>query len=87
MKRHEYLEKIQKLQFFAIDLNLYLDNNPECEKARADFEQISCELKKTMWDYEKQYGPLTNFGTAYFQDPESWVNSPWPWERKKGGKN
>ena len=46
MNRHEYLEKIQKLQFFAIDLNLYLDNNPDCKKARDDFEQISCELKK-----------------------------------------
>ena len=86
MKKHEYLDKIYKLQFFVVDLNLYLDNFPECEKAKADYDKISSELKKTMWDYEKEYGPLTNFGSAYFQNPEEWVNSPWPWENSKGGK-
>ena len=86
MKKHEYLDKIYKLQFFAVDLNLYLDNFPDCEKAKADYDKISSELKKTMWDYEKEYGPLTNFGSAYFQDHEKWVNSPWPWENSKGGK-
>ena len=29
MKREDYLAKIQKLQFFVVDLNLYLDNFPE----------------------------------------------------------
>ncbi|MDZ5000756.1 spore coat protein CotJB, partial [Clostridium perfringens] len=38
-------------------------------------------------DYEKEHGPLTNFGSAYFQNPEAWVNSPWPWENMHGGKN
>lgn len=85
MKHHEYLEKIQKLQFFLIDLNLYLDNFPTCEKAKHDFEVISCEFKKTVWDYEKEHGPLTNFGSAYFQNPEAWVNTPWPWENMRGG--
>lgn len=86
MTKHEYLDKIYKLQFFVVDLNLYLDNFPSCEKAKSDYDKISSELKKTMWDYEKEYGPLTNFGSAYFQDPEKWVNSPWPWENSKGGK-
>lgn len=86
MNRHEHLEMIQKLQFFAIDLNLFLDNNPSSEKAIADFDKISGELKKAIWNYEKEYGPLTNFGSAFFQNPDEWVNSPWPWERTKGGK-
>lgn len=86
MKRHEYLEVIQKLQFFLVDLNLYLDTNPCCEQAVADYEKVSGELKKTIWNYEKEYGPLTNFGTAYFNNPDEWVNSPWPWENTKGGK-
>ncbi|MBD7914195.1 spore coat protein CotJB [Clostridium sp. Sa3CUN1] len=86
MTKHEYLDKIYRLQFFIVDLNLYLDNFPTCEKAKSDYENISCELKKTIWDYEKEHGPLTNFGSAYFQNPEKWVNSPWPWEKSKGGK-
>lgn len=87
MHKNEYLDKIRKLQFFALDLNLYLDNFPTSEKAKHDFEVISCELKKTIWDYEKEYGPLTNFGSSYFQDPEAWVKGPWPWENMRGGKN
>lgn len=86
MQRHEYLEIIQKLQFFLIDLNLYLDINPCCEQAVADYDKLSSELKKTVWNYEKEFGPLTNFGTAYFNNPDKWVNSPWPWENTKGGK-
>lgn len=85
MKRHEYLEKIQKLQFATLDLNLYLDNFPTCKEAIKDYEAISCELKRTIWDYEKEYGPLTNYGSSYFQNPSAWVDGPWPWERMKGG--
>lgn len=83
MDRNEYLDRIRKLQFYALDLNLYLDNFPTCEKAIKDFETISCELNKVIWDYEKEYGPLTNFGRSYFQNPEAWVNSPWPWENDR----
>lgn len=86
MNRQDYLEKIQKLQFFAVDLNLYLDNFPDCKKATHDYEVISCELKKTIWDYEEKFGPLTNFGSAYFQNPERWANDPWPWDNDNGGK-
>lgn len=87
MKRNEYLDKIRKLQFYVLDLNLYLDNFPNCSKAKKDFDEMSCALKKLIWDYENEYGPLTNFGVAYFQNPEDWVNSPWPWENTKGGQN
>ena len=31
-------------------------------------------------DYEKNFGPLRNFGSAYFENPDAWVSSPWPWE-------
>ena len=31
MNKHECLDAIRKLQFFAVDLNLYLDNFPNCK--------------------------------------------------------
>ena len=82
MKQHEYLDAIRKLQFFAVDLNLYLDNFPNCKEATDDFKLISSKLKKLVWDYEQEYGPLTNFGSACIQNPNAWLNTPWPWEKE-----
>ena len=80
MKRHEHLDKIRKLLFYSLDLNLYLDNFPDCKKATEDYKFISYNLGKAIYEYEQQYGPLTNFGSAYIENPEAWINTPWPWE-------
>ena len=34
-------------------------------------------------EYEKNYGPLRNFGGSFFEDPKKWVNQCWPWENEK----
>ena len=80
MNQHECLNAIRKLQFFAIDLNLYLDNFPNCKDAIDDYKLISSKLIKLIWDYEQSYGPLSNFGSAYIQNPDAWIDTPWPWE-------
>ena len=41
MKALELLDDIQKLQFYAVELNLYLDNFPENRKATEDYKEIS----------------------------------------------
>ncbi|MDO5780802.1 MAG: spore coat protein CotJB [Clostridium celatum] len=82
MNQRECLDAIRKLQFFAIDLNLYLDNFPNCKDAIDDYKLISSKLRKLMWDYEQSYGPLSNFGSAYIQNPDAWIDTPWPWENE-----
>ena len=82
MNKHECLNAIRKLQFFALDLNLYLDNFPNCKNATDDYKVISSNLRKLIWDYEQDYGPLTNFGSSYIQNPDAWIDSPWPWEKE-----
>ena len=82
MNQRECLDAIRKLQFFAIDLNLYLDNFPNCKDAIDDYKLISSKLRKLIWDYEQSYGPLTNFGSAYIQNPDAWIDTPWPWENE-----
>ena len=88
MKKHEYLDAIRKLQFFAIDLNLYLDNFPNCKDAIDDYKLISSKLRKLMWDYEQSYGPLTNFGSAYIQNLYIilFLCRQFPLRKKFGGK-
>ena len=80
MNKHECLDAIRKLQFFAVDLNL--DNFPNCKDAIDDYKLISSKLRKLMWDYEQSYGPLSNFGSAYIQNPDAWIDTPWPWENE-----
>lgn len=80
MKSSDLMNNIQKLQFAAVELNLYLDNFPKDENATEDYKKISKKLDKLINEYESKYGPIRNFGDAYLEDPKSWVNSPWPWE-------
>lgn len=80
MNRMELLKKIMKYQFYAVELNLFLDNFPSNKEATKDFSEISSKLQSLIKDYENSYGPLTNFGSTYIQDPELWINTPWPWE-------
>ena len=82
MNKHECLNAIRKLQFFFFYLNLYLDNFPNCKNATDDYKVISSKLRKLIWDYEQDYGPLTNFGSSYIQNPDAWIDSPWPWEKE-----
>ena len=78
--REELLSKIRELEFAAVDLNLYLDNNPRNIKAVEDYNRISEELIKLKKLYEMEYGVLTNFGYSQSRCPWSWVEDPWPWE-------
>ena len=80
MNSEKMMDKIQKLQFAAVELNLYLDNFPENKKAKKEYEEVSCKLDELINDYETKYGPIRNFGAAYVEDPCSWTNDPWPWE-------
>ncbi len=74
------LNSILVYQFCAVELNLYLDNFPDNTNAREDYCKISSKLTGLIHDYEKDHGPLTNFGSAFIEDPRAWVDKPWPWE-------
>lgn len=80
MERKELMRKIQRVEFTAVELNLYLDNHPENKKALADYNAIANQLKELKKMYTDSYGPLTNFGDCPSQYPWAWINDPWPWE-------
>lgn len=80
MTREELKRKIQELEFAAVELNLYLDNHPNEQKALVDYNNISKDLGSLKKEYESKYGPLCNFGNAPSAYPWQWVNEPWPWE-------
>lgn len=78
--REDLLNKIQELEFAAVDLNLFLDNNPTHKQALSDYNKFTEQLINLKKVYESKYGPLANFGSASSQYPWKWVEEPWPWE-------
>ncbi|AGF56932.1 MULTISPECIES: spore coat protein CotJB [Clostridium] len=80
MNQKEALNSIRVYQFCAVELNLYLDNFPNDKNAMEDYNKVSCKLTALISDYEKEFGPLTNFGSAFVENPKAWVDKPWPWE-------
>ncbi|EKY22596.1 spore coat protein CotJB [Clostridium celatum] len=76
----DLLNEIRKYQFYAIELNLYLDNFPSNKKAINDYKKISERLDYLITNYEYNFGPLRNFGSASTEDPIAWIAPPWPWE-------
>ena len=80
MNELELLNEIKKYQFYAVELNLYLDNFPNNEEALNDYNKISKKLDRLIFNYEENFGPLKNFGAAYIVIPIAWTSSRWPWE-------
>lgn len=83
MKKSDLLLAIQKYNFYAVELNLYLDNFPNCTEAKEDLKVISQKLNALICEYEEHYGPFTNFGHSNSTDMEKWLCGPWPWENER----
>ena len=81
MTKQEKLYEIQKCNFAAYDLLLYLDTHPEDKKAFEMFRELVEKLKKMKYEYEKEHGPLEAYNSASFC-AFKWLDSPWPWEKE-----
>lgn len=80
--RRELMLKVQELCFACLELNLYLDNNPEDKNALSTYNKFCTQFAQARAAYESKYGPLTNFGYAPSKYPWQWVDQPWPWDRE-----
>lgn len=81
MNKKEKLFKIQKYNFAAYDLLLYLDTHPDDKKAFKMFKELVENYKRLVKEYEAEFGPLTAYNAANF-DTFKWTKSPWPWEKE-----
>ncbi|MBR0365485.1 MAG: spore coat protein CotJB [Clostridia bacterium] len=80
MSKQELLYKIQKYNFAAYDLLLYLDTHPDDKNAFRMFKGLVKEYRELVSKYEAKFGPLEAYCAADF-DTFKWLDSPWPWER------
>ena len=77
--RRELLKKVQEADFFALDLQLYLNTHPNCARALALYQEAVQKAKELRKEFEKTYGPLTATSTPA-KLPWQWSRNPWTWE-------
>jgi len=83
MTKHQRLEELAAISLIAHDIHLFLDVNPRCEQAVADFTYYSSEYRKLAQAYEKDFGPLT-IASGADNVTTRWVKEPWPWKNEGG---
>lgn len=76
----EMLTNIDALTFATIDLDLYLDVNPNDQRAIELFNQYRSQNQNLIKAYENKFGPLTLSSDALATCPWVWDDRPWPWE-------
>lgn len=77
----EWLHRLQAVQFALVELQLYLDTHPTDNKAKEQYTKFSDYLKNYIPLYEKQFGPLFQYGLSNdYKNNSPWVQQPWPWE-------
>jgi len=78
--RQKMLLDIMANEFYAHELNLYLDNFPN-DRAKIElFNRYNKLASDLTTEYSKRYEPLVLRGNELKEVPWSWVDSPWPWE-------
>lgn len=78
--RDALLFQIMQYKFAMIDLNLYLDTNPNDNEAILLYNKYLDIEKQMCKKYESMYGPLTVDSKYLDKNGWSWKNNPWPWE-------
>ena len=80
--RQEMLKKVQEADFFALELQLYLNTHPNCERALSLYEETVKKAKLLRKEYEENFGPLTATSTPG-KAPWQWSKNPWTWEYER----
>ena len=66
----------------CVDINLYLDTHPNDARALSDYNCYAQQLRALKDMYEKDFGPISNFGNSVSRDSWKWNTQPFPWHQK-----
>jgi spore coat protein JB len=77
---YQTLEQLQAVDFVLVELTLYLDTHPTDMDAINQFNQFSKERRQLKKAFEREFGPLLQYGNSYSAYPWNWADSPWPWQ-------
>ena len=78
-ERTKLLKDIQRYNFAAYDLGLYLNTHPTDKRAIAMHHELTVKLNAITDDFQRKFGPLTRSASKN-HDTWDWISDPWPWE-------
>lgn len=81
---NDLLLNLFETNFAIIDLNLYLDLNPNDNKMYEIYKKYVEKYDFLKTKYEQSYGPLEI--TCINSDTYNWIDNPWPWDNNGGNK-
>ncbi len=79
MNREDMLRELSAMDFYTVDLQLYLDTHPNDREALNKYNAVANEANRLRREYESMYGPLTSFRSTS-KYPWQWIDNPWPWQ-------
>ncbi|MEM5768098.1 MAG: spore coat protein CotJB [Bacillota bacterium] len=80
MTRDQLLQKITALDFYIIDMHLYLNTHPDDSEALMLYNDCVMQVKELREEYTRSYGMLlANNSTS--KQPWQWIDNPWPWQK------
>lgn len=80
MNRNELLERISAIDFYLIDLNLYLNTHPSDEEALMKYNECVMEVKALREEFNENFGMLLS-NNSMSRQPWQWIDNPWPWQK------
>lgn len=81
MNREELLRRLSALDFYIIDLHLYLNTHPDDGEAIEKYNAVVMEARALREEFERAYGPLLFYNSTSGY-PWQWIENPWPWQYK-----
>ncbi len=81
--KEELYNWINIVSFALDDAKLYLDTHPNDSEALEFFDEFKSQRIQALREYAKYFGPLTMDTICTPENQWSWINSPWPWQKKK----
>jgi spore coat protein JB len=78
--RDELLERITALDFFIIDIALYLNTHPTDTRAITLYNNSVAQVNLLREEYTRLYGMLLANHTMS-RVPWQWIDDPWPWQK------
>ncbi len=82
-EKEALLQQWQQYNFALVDLNLYLDTNPNDSNALSIYREFLNTKKQLQDKYEAKYGPIDVGSNYVINNSWQWDNGPWPWEGVK----
>lgn len=80
MDRDAMLKKITALDFYIIDLHLYLDTHPTDSDAITMYNDCVRQVKALREEYNQNYGMLLS-NNCVSAEPWQWIEGGMPWQK------